>query len=771
MKGLVALSFMLLVSLHNSQQPCSTCSECTTANISSICNCDQECLVFHDCCNSVPHPDCPQPTPGLLEHDASIECHSLFASLSNVSILNTDTPVWMVTSCPQASRRALADNCVNPDSNLPPVTDRDTGLVYRNEHCAICNEVTSLLAWQVGIICRKEVYVMLLQKSLEAILQSDPTIFITECQDCIYLRPQQLADISPPRPCTASISSCLSKHALEDMNKIPIPDENYAVMLRECRVRPIDLVSVENTVYRNTACALCNGVNNPSCYRNEHDPTMIPQCSLPGGALPGRAPPGGFGLSFTITLINLDNGQVRVTAGSQSVNAFVNCSEGEAPVGLVCRPTQCPEGYLETGGRCGFEEGDNSSTTPPAIDCPTALLPLNRSEFEDRGNNTIFFEGEIFNVEFYDSNGRPLVCPDNTSLVTINTTTISLLPGIAELTYIGCSLSFLGTSLVLITYGLFPELRTLPSMLLMNLALAIFSSNILFIVGGPVVQHFSRVDLCISAAICLHYFFLAQFVWMSLFSFEMTHSFYQAKKMVAVTNRKKSRILLAYMLIGWGVPLGISVTTIALNYSGHGLVLYGVTSNDSVGNCWINHYLSLIISFVVPLCLSQAINLILLVVTTTLLCQSIKNKSTQHKTDYMTLMRVWLAVFSITGLTWIFGFLAILDETSALWYPFVIFNTSQGFSIFFAFLCTKKIFKLYRTLLKGKVVTAITGTRKRETSASTVRSGPVLQEEGFALQDQGSVLKATLQSPLKKQELATRSTRLMELRPPWVSDK
>ena len=170
--------------------------------------------------------------------------------------------------------------------------------------------------------------------------------------------------------------------------------------------------------------------------------------------------------------------------------------------------------------------------------------------------------------------------------------------------------------------------------------------------------------------------------------------------MVVVSNKKRGRVLLAYLLIGWGLPLAICIVTIGLNFSGRGLVLYGVTSDGRVGICWINHFVSLVVSFVLPLCISQSINLLLLVLVTVFLCHSVRNKSTQHKTDYLRLMRVWLAAFSTTGLTWIFGFLALVDPTSSLWYPFIIFNSTQGFSIFLAFLCTKKVFKLYLGLLK-----------------------------------------------------------------------
>ena len=284
----------------------------------------------------------------------------------------------------------------------------------------------------------------------------------------------------------------------------------------------------------------------------------------------------------------------------------------------------------------------------------------------------------------------------------ISAVVVALLPGIEELTYIGCSLSVLGTAAILITYAIFRELRTFPSLLLMNLSFAILVTNLFFVIGGPVVQHFPSAELCAVVAIFLHFFYLAQFVWMSLFSVEMAHTFYLARKMVGVAERqRRGLLLLGYVLIGWGIPLGVVLVTLALNYSGSGLVLYGTTPNGDVGNCWINHLPSFVATFLVPLLVSLFVNLGTFLFVSAVLWLSSRSKSASHQANHLVLVRVWLAVFSVTGLTWVFGFMAIPRLTQWAWYPFVLFNSTQGFLIFLAFLCTKKTFDLYLGLLKG----------------------------------------------------------------------
>jgi len=57
----------------------------------------------------------------------------------------------------------------------------------------------------------------------------------------------------------------------------------------------------------------------------------------------------------------------------------------------------------------------------------------------------------------------------------------------------------------------------------------------------------------------------------------------------------------------------------------------------------------------------------------------------------------------VSGLTWVFGFIAILAGTSLAWYSFSILIISLGFVIFIAVFFTKKVLKLYLSLLHMRV--------------------------------------------------------------------
>ena len=761
---LLACTIAVQVLAATSQEPCLACETCDAVpDPYAACKCDHECGVFRDCCNSQLPLSCRTSSAILLEPPPAMECLSTF--LDPMIDTFTNETFMMVSSCPSLANRvdidavdleAIMVNCTSPIVDLPPVTDKDSGLVYRNEYCARCNGASNLVAWQPDLACSREFYVQLLTSgSISDILLERPDILNTDCLPCAYQPPSLPNVLRSPRPCTPLISSCLSQLELEAYFGRSL-NQTYNDLVESCLASPLNPVGVEQSLrFRSSACRQCNAfddkdvtcsVSTASRFRNPFE------CALPfnetdsGGSVITGLP----AVPFTLTLSNLGGGQVRITTpNSGTATVPVDCPEGQAPIGLQCRDTQCPEGYSEIGGRCAFAVGAGgilidgegmespsaivhpNASTPSFLDCPSALLPLNNSEFMSRGNNTIFHDGELIQVLFYDSNGRPLICPDNTSLTVTNSTitVIALLPGIVELTYAGCSLSVLGSVLILLTYGLFSELRTFPSLLLMNLAVAILITNLLFVMGGPIIQHFPSANLCIVVAICLHFFNLVQFTWMSLFSIEMAYTFYLAKKLVRKTDRNVCRTLLLYMLIGWGLPVVICVITTALNFSGQGLVLYGVTADGSVGNCWINHFPSFILSFLVPLVVSLLVNIALLVVVTIFMCQSCNNQARQkHQTPHTALVRVWVAIFIIAGPTWVLGFLAIPDQTNWAWYPFVLLNSTQGFVIFLTFLCTRKILGLYVNLLKGNGRQSATANKKpskKKALASTKGTGVV----------------------------------------------
>ena len=408
-----------------------------------------------------------------------------------------------------------------------------------------------------------------------------------------------------------------------------------------------------------------------------------------GVQVPGIQVPG---IPLTITFSSIGN---RLALEADTVVLRVDCPDGQVAVGFSCRPVICPGGFSRGREQCVFVS--NSSLIGDLVNCSSGLVTLHDTEFTNLSNDTILFEGEMYNVVKFNANGSATICPPNATTIFPNSTTFSYPVGYFILTYIGCSLSVVGCALVLLTYGLFKSLRTLPSLILMNLVTAILANNLLFIIGGPITEAFPSIELCTTVAVILHFFFLAQFTWMVLMSFQMARTFYQARKLISTEKTKP--IFVAFFIIGWSIPLLITTVSIFVDFTTDSLVSYGVLSDGRLGSCWINHAESAIVAFIVPLVLTMIINLTLFIVVTVLLCLAARSSTKVDKKQNLTYFRVNAAVFSVTGLTWIFGFIALLAGTSWAWYPFIIFNSTQGFVIFIAFLFTKRVLKLYMNLV------------------------------------------------------------------------
>ncbi len=268
------------------------------------------------------------------------------------------------------------------------------------------------------------------------------------------------------------------------------------------------------------------------------------------------------------------------------------------------------------------------------------------------------------------------------------------------LTYIGCSLSVVGTTLVLVTYGIFRTLRTVPSLILMNLCATILANNLVLLIGGPVTKAFPIAELCIISAVGLHSSILAQITWMTVMSFQMARGFYLANKMMTLPRAKSQKYrFIAYLVVGWSVPLLITAVAVIVHFTALPFYRIYVDESGAFGFCWIDHFEASVVAVALPLAFAMAINITLFVLVTVLLCRAARNRKQVDKTKTSPYVRYYFAMTSVTGPTWLFGFVTLFPGGSWAWYPFIIFNSIQGFVIFVVFVCTKRVLKMYWNLV------------------------------------------------------------------------
>ena len=112
-----------------------------------------------------------------------------------------------------------------------------------------------------------------------------------------------------------------------------------------------------------------------------------------------------------------------------------------------------------------------------------------------------------------------LVCPDNQNPKELEREASTTL---GQITFAGTIVSIVSNCFLLVVYLSFKQLRNLPGKCLISLLSAMLCNHIIFLCAAK----FQQVELyCKAIAICLHFFVLASFWWMSVMAFDTANAF------------------------------------------------------------------------------------------------------------------------------------------------------------------------------------------------------------------------------------------------------
>lgn len=237
---------------------------------------------------------------------------------------------------------------------------------------------------------------------------------------------------------------------------------------------------------------------------------------------------------------------------------------------------------------------------------------------------------------------------------------------------VGMIISLAFTSLTFIIYILtWRSIRSDQNIIMLNLCGSLISSYAIFI---SVVEQTENEVVCTAITAILHYFFLV-----TLFSmlgigvyYFMRISVTSYAMRVASNFGSKSRV--HWFLVGiWGIPVIITATNLGVFWrKGYHLKKY----------CWLSMDGGSLYLFIVPVCLISFLNLLIIVSLVRVLCAtSVMTKSSLHKKATAGLRSLG-TLLPVLGVTWVFGIMAINEDTDIFQYIFVAANSLQGFFIF-----------------------------------------------------------------------------------------
>ena len=398
-----------------------------------------------------------------------------------------------------------------------PVVDENEGVVYRNVFCARCNSVVNTSYWQLVADCGR------IPSSVLPTDNAKLTSFIRE--NCSINYTPTVRQQPHIKRCLAAQSNCSSN---ERLNAQPILEELCSFYA----------LPVCGNPYKNPHCALCNGddITKYDCgcrpltgsSTNPYIPTTLPLTTPPATHDPTVSPRLLLPPPPLSILFNFGSNQISIQGKTTEVN-HKTCKEGFVydPFVNRCRET------LRKVSFPSYNSSINSTNSTVAVimlNC-SLFIRLNSSFTVLYPNGTLWvplYETLYNQTNFFVNGSYVFVCTNFSSNYSATEALWSfVMSPLHILTYAGCSVSFLSLLILVVVYGIFKELRTLPGKNLINLSIAMIFYHIFLFVAGSRNIH----RLCIIIAVLLHYFLLSSFAWMSVMAFDVAKTFvFRGKK-------------------------------------------------------------------------------------------------------------------------------------------------------------------------------------------------------------------------------------------------
>ena len=260
------------------------------------------------------------------------------------------------------------------------------------------------------------------------------------------------------------------------------------------------------------------------------------------------------------------------------------------------------------------------------------------------------------------------------------------------ITFISFLLSIICLIFLLITYVIFPQLRTLPGKILMNLSTSLMLFMIFWLLTN-LVHIRSNIPTCKAIAIIEHYFLMASFVSMSVIALHTYIVFAKnvpAPKMSGGCERKR---FCGYLALVWLLPAFFVGICVVLDRQVIQKMGYGES-----GICWMSELNAYIYFVIIPIAVLLLFNIVAFSITAVYLRKHSRSRAARQATgNRPSNLSIYAKLSTLMGFSWLFGLLALIaTSTMVFWYLFVIFTSLHGVFVAFAFIFNSKIFSLYK---------------------------------------------------------------------------
>ncbi|XP_013145251.1 PREDICTED: G-protein coupled receptor Mth2-like isoform X3 [Papilio polytes] len=257
-------------------------------------------------------------------------------------------------------------------------------------------------------------------------------------------------------------------------------------------------------------------------------------------------------------------------------------------------------------------------------------------------------------------------------------------------------------------YAWLPELRNMHGRVLMAYLLCLFF-GFLFMASMQImltVDNISAVT-CVILTIIIYYFLQTAFFWLNVMSFDIWWTF-SGKSGMGMS--KVSKRFCIYSMYAFGVPALFTIILASLEFSG--LPPHPFLPLLRYQGCFLFGRSKLLYLYG-PMFILCVANIVFFVMTAVKIAQIkqqtavLKSKESamhdQHRKDKQRLL-LYLKLFTVMGINWILEVVsALYPDAEYIWMFTDAYNLLIGVTVFFIFVCKRKIFHLIKKRAKGKL--------------------------------------------------------------------
>ena len=255
----------------------------------------------------------------------------------------------------------------------------------------------------------------------------------------------------------------------------------------------------------------------------------------------------------------------------------------------------------------------------------------------------------------------------------------------------------------LLTYLIYSSLRTLPGIILINLEVAYILFHIAFIIYQSIkLSEDDAGATCALSNVAGFYTLAAIGTWKNIFLQYTCWVFYKSSKLQSAIPDKKGKPILIFSIIGWGLPLIITMAIFSIDFIDRREFLYDtekcvhILDEPAFG-------VGKLLAFIY-IGLQNIYNVILFVIITIFFLRALydSDREISKQSGLKTrLLKVSFALLVVTGVSWIFNLITAYRDARWIIGLAVTVKVTEQLLLFVLFTLTKTVLKLYLTSTKN----------------------------------------------------------------------